>query len=54
MSAMKYLLILCDELTICGAWVEACLTEAMGVDPRLGTELPLTVEYRPKNMVDHI
>lgn len=32
-------LIFCAELTMCGAWVEACRTVAMKAEPRLGAEL---------------
>lgn len=38
-----------------GAWVEACLTVAMGGGPRRGTEVPTNwVEYGPKNRGDNI
>lgn len=37
-SRIRSLLVFWAELTILGAWVEACRTEAMGVDPRLGPE----------------
>lgn len=34
----RNLLVFCVAVMMRGAWVEACLTVAMGVDPRRGTE----------------
>lgn len=45
---LRHLLVLCDELMMRGAWVDACLTVAMGVEARRGTELPYWFEYGPK------